>query len=503
MRSLLLCACLQASVSMAFAHDEAPQILMPQAGASSAAHAADLPALQQARMLIETAASEPGIAALGHAQSLVQAAPYRFAGTPAYDRAVAWALQRLKDSGLRNVRTEALEVPHWVRGCAGRGLPPMPGVVATPHCLEGDAVVRLGGADGERLAATALGGSVGTPRAGLNAPLLMVESLADLDRRPLSAIKDRIVFFNTRMARREDGSGYGEAVTVRTRGAAEAARLGAVGVVIRSIGTNAAERTAHTGGLRYDPVVRAIPAAALAQVDADRLEQQLTQDSSLRLHLRLDSHSQGTTTSHNVIGEIPGSTDEIVLLVAHLDSWDNTPGANDDAAGTGIVIAALELLRAGGTPRRTLRVLLTANEEFGLSGAEAYARVHAAELPRHVLALEADFGSGAVRTLNAGVAANDWPRVQQMAQALKGWGVEPGHNASRGGPDLKPLFERGVPVLAPGQDGSLYFDVHHTPLDGIDRLDAAGIEQAAKVFALLAWTAANAPNTYARPPALR
>jgi Zn-dependent M28 family amino/carboxypeptidase len=223
----------------------------------------------------------------------------------------------------------------------------------------------------------------------------------------------------------------------------------------------------------------------------------------VRLQVRVDARMRGKARNANVMGEIPGQTSEIVLLAAHLDSWDITPGADDDGAGVGIVVAALKMLAASGQrPRRTIRVLLAANEEFGLSGADAYALAHAAEIPRHVLAMEADFGSGAVQTLGASVAEADWPRVQQWAVALQGQGVVIGTNANKGGSDIKPLYERGVPVLGPRQDGTAYFDTHHTTQDTVDKLDRVGIEQASRVYAVLAWTASQADNRFERMPVI-
>lgn len=407
--------------------------------------------------------------ALALVKDLVETAPYRFAGTTQDRKAVDWALKTLQAAGFAKVRAEPVTVPVWRRG---------------------EIELQLLGPSPQPLVAVALGGSVGTSGAGLSAPVLMVDSLDALYALPLSDIRGKIVFFNRRMERRADGSGYGEAVTVRSRGAAEAGRRGALAVLIRSIGTNQ-DAVPHTGSMRYDEIAPKIPAAALSDADADRLERQLLEQGRAEIAFKLSARTVGEAQSANVIGEIPGEyADEIVLLVAHLDSWDLTPGANDDAAGVATVIEAARLIRTlGRKPRRTLRVLLAANEEFGLSGAKAYAQAHAAELDQHVIAMEADFGSGAVQVLSAGVHAQDWPRIEQMTQALAPLGVSLGKNGSYGGADLGPLHARGVPVLAPRQDGTHYFDVHHTAADTLDRVDAAGLSQNVAVYAVLAWMA--------------
>lgn len=460
--------------------------------------AADQAALVQALKLVDENAASGNAARI--AERLVEAAPYRFAGTPAYDMAQQWAMKTLRQSGLVNVHTEAITVPRWERGCVSKALKlPANAGAGTPQCPGGDVALWIAGKEPEPLTATALGGSVATPADGISAPVLAVDSIEALQAQPFEAIKGRIVYFKPRMARRADGSGYGEIVTVRTRGAAEAGRRGALAVVIRSVGTNE-DDVPHTGAMRYDEAAPKIPAVALSSKAADLLEQRLAAG-VVSLKLRVDARMRGEAASANVIGEIAGETPEIVLLVAHLDSWDITPGANDDGAGVGIVVAALRMLAASGQkPRRTIRVLLTANEEFGLSGADAYARAHAKELEQHALALEADFGSGAVQTLHAGLTEADWPRIGAWALALKAQGVALGSNGGKGGPDLKSLLERGVPVLGPRQDGTLYFDMHHTTQDTPDKLDRAGIDQASRVYAVLAWTAANVENGFARMP---
>lgn len=436
--------------------------------ASAQSSADDLVAAAQLR---ETARA--GTRALDIATSLVKDVGPRFAGSAGDAKAVAWAQRAMAAAGLQRIRTQPVRVPHWVRGA-----------------LE----VTL---DGAPLVATALGGSVATPRGGVEARVLMVESLDALRELPPEQVKGAIVFFNTRMSRSNDGSGYGSAVRVRTRGAAEAGRRGALAAVIRSIGTSD-ERVAHTGRTQYDDAAPKIAALALSNADADRLEARLAQGEA-RLRIRLEARMQADTQSANVIGEIPGETDEIILLGAHLDSWDITPGANDDAAGVAIALEAARLIGSlKRKPRRTIRVVLFANEEFGLDGAKTYARSE--NMARHVLALEADLGSAPVLMLDAGVAPAAWPQVQGIAQALLTLGVKLGVNGKNGAPDVSMLNARGVPVLAPRQDATRYFDVHHTAADTIDRLDRAGLEQNVAVYAVAAYLAAQSAQDFGRVP---
>lgn len=430
----------------------------------AAAQVFDARTLEQAAQLRDRALADNQAYELVAALS-AQVGP-RLAGSAGDAEAVQWATAKLRELGFSNVRAEPVTVPRWRRGEASLSV----------------------AAAGPELRPVALGGSVATPAGGVAAGVLRVESLAELQALPPDRVKGRIVFFDARMERTRDGSGYGRAVRVRTRGPAEAGRRGAVGVVIRSAGTS--EDQAHTGITRYDDAAPKIAAVALSNRDADALAQQLASDAGTRLQLRVTARELAPLRSANVVGEIAGQTDGIVLLAAHLDSWDLGTGANDDGAGVAIVTEAARLVGQLGKPRRTLRVVLYANEEFGLSGALEYVRRHAAELGRHALAMEADFGSGAVWRLNAQVPAAHWGAIEALAQLLAPLGVALGSNAAGGGADIGPQRERGVPVLEPVQDGTRYFDTHHTAADVIDNVDREGLKQNVAVYAVATYLAA-------------
>lgn len=403
----------------------------------------------------------------------------RLAGSPGDRAAVAWAITRLQDLGFENVHAEKVVVPHWDRGSTRVE-------ISTPFP--------------QPLVATALGGSIGTGSDGIEAPVIAVKNLDGLASLKPAEVEGKIVYFGQRMERTRDGSGYGKAVRVRYGAAIAAAKLGAVGVLIRSVGTGS-DRFAHTGGMAYDDDVRQIPAAALSNPDADQLEQALSTGQTVTVHLTMTARRLAPAVSANVIGEIPGDSDQIVLLGAHLDAWDLGTGAIDDGAGVAIVTEAARLVRKlSGKPKRTLRVVLFANEEFGLSGAKAYAKKHADELNRHVLALEADFGAGRVWRLGSHVAAGDLPKVDAIQQLLAPIGVterEAG-NTAEGGADIGPLAAAGVPVLAPTQDGTFYFDYHHTANDTLDKINRDALNQNVATYATLAFIGANLPTPLAR-----
>lgn len=407
----------------------------------------------------------------------------RFAGTPGDAAAVAWALRTLRDAGLQNVRAEPVEVPRWVRG---------------------EVEVEITGPFPQPLVALALGGSVGTPDEGIEAPVLMVEDPDALRELSESEVAGKIVFFNRRMEREQDGTGYGRTVRNRGEGAAVAAQRGAVGVVIRSVGTSNA-RIAHTGSMRYQDAIAQIPAAAISNPDADTLQRQVESGRQVTVRMHLTSRMLGTARSANVVGEIPGRgprAHEIVLLGAHLDSWDITPGAHDDGAGVAIVVEAARMIAAQrrNPPRRTVRVILFANEEFGLSGARAYEAAHADEVDRYVLGLGADSGSTGAWRFDSGVAEEALPAIEQMQQLLEPLNIAAGPNTTRGIADFIPLREHRVPMLDIRQDMRGYFDLHHTINDTLDKVDPAELSRNVAAYVALTYAAAYGDVDFGRRP---
>jgi hypothetical protein len=350
---------------------------------------------------------------------------------------------------------------------------------------------------------TALGGSVATPPDGLEAEVLRVATLEELEGMGAGAARGKIVFFDKPMERTIDGSGYGRAVDVRSEGASVAARAGAVGVVIRSIGTDQ-NRTPHTGAMKYDDDAPKIPAAALSIPDAALLTRLLAAGRPVRLRFRLDCGDAPPGRSANVIGEVPGrgKNAEIVLLGAHLDSWDLGTGAIDDGAGCGIVLEAARLIALlPRRPERTVRVVLYANEEHGNDGGKAYRAAHAAELPRHVAAFEADSGTGAPLALSWLAGPSSERGLRDLLEALAPLGVAALEAGGAGGVDVGPLREDGVPQFSFQQDRSTYFDFHHSANDTFDRIEPGPLDRMAAATAAFAYYAASTPEPFERIPA--
>ncbi|HEY3568451.1 MAG TPA: M20/M25/M40 family metallo-hydrolase [Thermoanaerobaculia bacterium] len=412
------------------------------------------------------------------ARSLTVEVGPRLAGSKAYDAAVEWGLRKMKELGFSNVHAEKTTVPHWVRGEES-------GEIVAPYPQP----VHL----------AALGGSVGTPAAGIEAPVIEVPSLDAVAKLDPARVKGKIVFYNVRMQRTKDIAGYRDAVPVRGGGAAAAARLGAVAVLIRSIGTDH-NRTPHTGGMRYQDGVEKIPAAALSNPDADLLAEEIASGKPVTFRLKLGAHAEPEVETASVVGEIPGreKPEEVVLLGAHLDSWDLGTGAIDDAAGIAIVMeAARRIAELPRKPRRTIRVVLFANEEFGTSGARSYAAAHKDELARHVMAGESDLGSGKVWRISSHVDPARLPVVADLAKIL---GVEQGNNDAGGGADLGPMSPGRVPVISLSQDASEYFDYHHTANDTLDKIDPKDLDQNVAAWTAVAYAIADMPGDLGRAP---
>jgi hypothetical protein len=401
----------------------------------------------------------------------------RLTGSAGAEAAVAWTAERLRSYGL-TVSTEKVAVPHWVRGLEEAEI-----VAPAPHGI----------------LVTALGGSEPTPADGVTAEVveaLGIEGVQALGRR---AVEGKIVLFNTPMAVR-GMEGYGPAVVQRTRGAAEAARLGAVAALVRSVGTLSA-RLVHTGAVVYEDAVPRIPAAAVTAEDADLIHRLLASGGTVRVRLRLGCRILPDVESANVVADLQGreSPDEVVLISAHLDSWDLGTGAIDDGAGVAMVMETLRLLKTLGLqPRRTIRGVLYMNEENGLRGGKAYAAAHAAELARHVAALETDSGGARPTGLSATVGPGGLEMLQDLVSLLRPVGAD-AVAAGGGGADIEPLHAASVPLLGLRLDGTRYFDWHHSPADTLDKVDPRELAQGAAAVAVAAYALADMPGTLPRP----
>jgi carboxypeptidase Q len=396
----------------------------------------------------------------------------RLAGSPRMAAAIDWAVATLARAGFDSVWTEAVTITRWVRG-------EEEGQVVAPVAFP----LRL----------TALGTSVGTPAAGLEAEVLAVRDFAELDERAGEAVR-RIVLFD------EPWEGYGKSVRYRWRGASAAARHGAVACLIRSVTGNSLA-TPHTGVMSYVDSLPRIPAAAITIEDAGRLHRLCDRGLRPRVQLRLGAHAAGEVTSANVVADLRGRErpQEIVLLGAHLDSWDLGTGAHDDGAGCAIVMGAARLLHELGLrPRRTVRVVLFESEEFGGQGGEAYHEAHAGEIARHVAALESDSGAFAPDGFSVRGDSLAVLRVRELAAPLAHLGAAAVVSGGAG-VDVGPIVRAGVPGIGHRTDsGGRYMDYHHSPADTFDKIDPAELARNVAVVAALAFALAEDPQPLPR-----
>ncbi len=403
----------------------------------------------------------------------------RLPGSEADARAVEWARARFAALGYDKVWTEPVTFPKWERRSERAA-------VVGPHA--------------QPLVITALGGS---PAGDVTAGLVRFDSLAALEAADPATLRGKLVFVDVPMARTRDGSGYGAAGPVRSRGPSIAARKGAAGYLMRSIGTSP-HRVANTGITRFDADVTPIPAAALSLPDADQLTR-LLRLGAVDVHLALDVGWNGEYTSQNVIAEVTGRErpEEIVLIAGHLDSWDLGTGAVDDASGVGITMAAGHLIaQLPQRPRRTVRVVAFANEEQGLIGARAYAETHggADVIARHVIGAESDFGAGRIYGFNTSAPAGERATSDAIAEVLRPLGIDYLEDKGSPGPDISPLAAKGGAWGWLGQDGTDYFDLHHNADDTLDKVDPDAVAQNTAAYAVFAWLAAESEGGFGSAP---
>ena len=440
-------------------------IAQPLAAQSPEAYRAD------AERIIAAALSDS--AAHRRVTELSERFGHRFSGSASLEAAIDWVLAEMRRDGLANVRGEQVMVPRWVRGEESLAL-------VRPRAA---AIPMLG-----------LGGSIATPSGGIEAEVMVVTSFEELTQRAAEA-PGKIVLFDP------PWRNYGFNVRFRSRGAIEAARVGAVASLIRSA-SSYSMRTPHTGAMQYDTTgtVRRIPHAAISAEDAAMLRRMIERGDRPVVRLRMSAQTLPDSPSRNVIGEITGRErpDEVVVLGGHIDSWDVGMGAMDDGGG---VVAAWEALRVlqrlGIRPRRTIRVVGWTNEENGLRGGTGYRDAHAAELANHILAIESD--GGVFRPTGFGFTGSDsaFALVRRIGALLRPIGAD-SITRGGGGADIGPIMQRGVPGMGLQVDGTRYFWFHHTEADTPDKLDPREMAQCVAAMAVMAYVAAEMPERLPR-----
>lgn len=400
----------------------------------------------------------------------------RLSGSRGAELAVRWAANEFRETGLRP-RLEKVMVPKWVRG---------------------EEIAYLPSHNDQRIVLTTLGMSIATPAEGIEAEVIEARSIDDV-----AALGDRakgkIVLINHPMSHALVQSGaafqaYGEVAGGRSRGAVEAAKIGAVAVLVRSLASGSM-RNPHTGAMRYDDAVPKIPAAAVTTEDADLLHRLLRRGAPVRLHLKLTPRTEPDVESANVVAEIRGSErpEEIVLVGGHLDSWDLGTGAIDNGSGVTMVLETMRIIQTLNLkPRRTIRAVLFMNEENGLRGARAYLAQHESELANHVAAIETDAGVGEPIGFVTTLTGANLEALRDLAVPLiSKTGATSWRSQTQTGADTSVLVARGVPGFGFVPDGRDYFNHHHAPSDTLDKVNPEHLRECSAAVAALTYVLAD------------
>ena len=396
----------------------------------------------------------------------------RQAGTEAEARGRVWSMNWLKANGFANVANEPFMMDTWVRG---------------------DETAKIVSPFPQPFHVTALGGSTSTGAEGITAEVVMFRTLADLQAAKAGSLAGKIAYISHSMTPTQDGSQYGFAGPARWVGASVAAGKGAVASVIKSVGTDY-HRNPHTGGTQVIDAM--IPAGALSLPDAANLERMFkrAKGKPVTMHLTLTPKKLGQTESGNVVGEIVGRDRSLppVLLACHIDSWDLATGALDDGVGCGIIAAAARHASMGAKPLRTIRVLFAGAEEVGLWGSKAYSAAHIDE-PIGV-GLESDFGADRIWQIQTNFGKSNPALAAKLAAAVARFGVAPSAAIASGGADINISRDQKGAIIDLQQDGTRYFDLHHTPDDTLDKIDPVQLRQNVAVWTAVVHVLANEPG---------
>jgi carboxypeptidase Q len=397
----------------------------------------------------------------------------RLSGSEGYEKAVIWGRDALKNAGADSVWLEPVMIPKWVRGPVEK------------------VEVLVAGRTTE-LTVCALGGTIGTPKEGISGDVIEVRSFDDVKALGTKA-RGKIIFYNRPFDRTKvnTGEAYGGAVNQRTSGAVEAAKVGAAGVIVRSM-TNAVDDEPHTGAMRYDDSIPKIPAAAVSTADANVLSALLEKHKNVTLTLRLSAKTYPDVPSYNVIGQITGKDlpNEIILVGGHLDSWDKGTGAHDDGSGIAHSIETIRLIAASGLqPKRTIRAVLYANEENGLKGGRAYAARAKMTSEKHLAAIESDAGGFMPRGFGVSTDSVRFEKIRSYSSLLEIAGAEKIRRGG-GGADISTLEQFGTVLIGLNPESQRYFDYHHSHHDTIDKVHPRELELGAVAMSILAWVLA-------------
>ena len=398
----------------------------------------------------------------------------RLSGSINYERSVKWGKEELDLIGLDSVWLQPVMTPKWVRGA-----PEYAHIESSP----GNTI---------SVPIAALGGSISTPSIGISSNVIEVKSFDELNNIGKDSINGKIIFFNRKMDPTliNTFQSYGGSVNQRTQGAAIAAKFGAIGVIVRSM-TTTLDDYPHTGSMYYDGLRlnERIPAAAISTNGAELLSSMLSLNPNIKFFFRQNSKNFPDVLSYNVIGQIDGSerSDEIIVVGGHLDSWDLGDGSHDDGAG---IVQSMEVLRIlknlNYNPKRTIRVVLFANEENGLRGGNKYAELAKKNNESHFFALESDAGGFTPRGFSFDTSENEFNSLKEFEKLFNQYGID-NFIIGGSGADIGPLKDGKVILAGLRPDPQRYFDYHHAASDTFDKINKRELELGAAAMTALVY----------------
>ena len=395
----------------------------------------------------------------------------RLSGSKGAELAVAYTKSQLDQLGVDKVYLQEVNVPKWVRGAKEQAYLQVEGK-KIPFSI------------------CALGLSVATPPTGISASVIEVHSLDELAQLGTQAVKGKIVFFNRPMNPEfiETFRAYGSCVDQRSSGAREAGKLGALGVIVRSMNLRI-DDLPHTGMTNYGdtPVAQRIPTAAISTLGANQLSSLLKDNPTAVFYFKQSCQTFADVTSYNVVGEITGSVypNQIMVVGGHLDSWDLGDGSHDDGAGCVQSMAVLEILKKlNYAPKHTVRVVLFMNEENGVKGGMKYEELAVKNKEQHVFALESDSGGFSPRGFSIEATDAQVAQIQTWESLFEPYLLHvfrKGHS----GTDIGPLKDANIVKVGLQPDSQRYFDYHHAANDTFDAVNKRELELGAAAMTSL------------------
>jgi len=397
----------------------------------------------------------------------------RLSGSPQAQQAVEWAFKAMKEAGADTVYLQECMVPHWVRGEK-----------------ESAKIINSGSNKFNIVPICALGGSICTPDEGITAQVLEVKSFDDLTKLGREKVEGKIIFFNCPMDPTlfETFDAYSNVFMYRWASASAAAKLGAVGVLVRSLSLKQDDNP-HTGVMAYKDSISKIPACAISTNAANLLSENLKTDENLKFFFKMSCQTLPDEKSYNVVGEIRGSskTNEYIVVGGHLDSWDTGKGANDDGSGVVQSIEVIRIFKALGIkPKCTIRAVAFMNEENGGRGGKKYAALAKLNNEKHIAAIESDAGSFTPQGFSSDVTPQAKAKLKSWRPLFEPYGI---YNFDRdgSGSDIGSLKDAGVPCMELMPDSQRYFDYHHTATDVFENVNKRELELGGAAMAALIW----------------